>query len=207
MIQNKTNVLTSTMVFSGILLADLGLVHLDPLCALVLGFFQFRGAFEVFQVGFLEQRSSTKLIKRQLAVCIGFLSCCIIFLFAQQVHGVLSRRSVVLIPARWVTADGPVSPLLGRAEYFYIIDTKKQTSILLNNSLRTFHGDVSDNLVDIVRMHGVGVVVAQRVGVEIFADLSAENVRIYLCRQAGKCFITPFWITRLAISMLQGPLM
>ncbi|MBF0254286.1 MAG: cation transporter [Candidatus Omnitrophica bacterium] len=178
-IQNKTNVFAGSAALIGITLADLGLVVFDPAFAILIGIFQFKGAFEIFRDGLSRSGAGAVIARQRITILVGFLSFCIIVFFGSDIQKTLGRRSVILIPSQTAAIDGPASALLGRAEYFYIMDRKNRASEVIPNANRHIPGDVSDDFLRLIDANGVGVVLAGKIGQEMFMDLNAARVQMF----------------------------
>jgi len=176
MMQNKTNCYASGLALVGMVLADLGLTFADPLCAILIGFSLFTTAFEMFKQAFASEPDSSRSTKRIVFVVVGVLSCAIV---ALAIDDVLDRNDVILVPSSGSTLDSPVDELLGRAPHFLIVNTEEHTVAPIANGYRHFQGDVSNHVIKIVRLREVDVVLARKVGKEMFDDLQAADVRVY----------------------------
>lgn len=180
MVQNKTNLFAACFGFGGILFAVLGFVYFDPVGAIFIGCFQIHGALQIFKECFEKVRAkSAGETKKRIALSLGVLSLGIIVLFTASVMTTLARRNMILIPSEGATIDSPVSNLLGRAPFFCIIDQKKGTVTMHQNKSRFYNVEEDRIVGSTVQNHGVGVVVAGKVGPKMFTALRDKGVRIY----------------------------
>lgn len=179
MVQNRTNLYAASTAFTGILLADLGLVYCDPIFAISIGFIQFHGAIDIFKQGFALEDRLVRPARHHAMILLALLSCCILGYFVYDIHEILVRRTTVMIPARAPATNESVSDLLGRSRYFYIVDTDKHKTTLVMNPARNNTQDASDPLLATVEKYRVGVVLAQRIGPEMFNDLKGAGVKMY----------------------------
>ncbi len=179
-VQNQVNLKAAIAGFAGIMLAEFGLFFCDPLFAMGIGFFQLWGAVEIFTHNNDKHTTRQRHNKNKVVVAASVIGLCIIIFFGFNVSDDLSKRSRILIPSTgMLAASSRVDALLGRARYFAIIDTDKKTTNVISNSSWDINGDVSFNLVNIVRNNRVGTVFAYKIGDEMFTDLSKENVKMY----------------------------
>ena len=184
MVQNKVNFFSSCLAVGGILLADIGLVVLDPICAIFIGILQLRGAKEIFQQIYTKQRPAPYLFKR-LALLVSILSCFIIGFFVHTADSTLSSREVVLVPSQGTTAESQAESILGRAPYFIIINSSKLTFIPFSNTNRNAAGSVSADFISFVKQQKVGVILAHSIGEEMFTDLRSAGITMYYFDQPG----------------------
>lgn len=181
MVQNETNLFSSCLAFAGMLLADLGLVIFDPICALAVGCLLFKASYEVFQHTFAEQSSLALSHKRRVLATAGALALCIVGFF---VHGTFMRDEVILVPAQGIAMTSPVDSVLGRADYYVILNPDK-TVTTVTSGARYVSGDVSDNFIGTVRINKVNTVLASKIGTEMFSDLRSAGVRMFYFDQPG----------------------
>jgi len=181
MVQNKTNLFASCLAFAGMLLADLGFVVFDPICALVVGCLLFKASFDVFQHTAAKQSSLVASHKPFVLVTVGTLACCIVGFF---VHDFLAREEVILVPAQGIAMTSPVDSVLGRADYFIILNADN-TVTTVPNSTRYASGDVSDVFIGTVKINKVNTVLASKIGTEMFSDLQSEGVKMYYIDRLG----------------------
>ena len=184
-VQNRSNFFAACLTLAGVLLAELGLVFFDPLCAIIIGYLLFNGAAEIFKEAFAQTPTSPLLSKQYVLLFVGILACGIIGFFVYDIQSTIGRREVVLIPARGPLVTSQVDRVLGRARYFVIIDTAGRTMLPIENKSRYLQGDVSDSVIAIIRDNKVNVVLAENIGVEMFADLEAAHVRMYYIDRRG----------------------
>jgi predicted Fe-Mo cluster-binding NifX family protein len=178
-VQNRTNFVTAVLSLVGVLLADLGLVFCDALVAVIIGAVLVGSGAEVFT----QTRAGQSAAARRTALSIvAALSLGIAGYF---VYGYVARTDIVLIPAQGATTASPVDSLLGRGHYFLILDTKKHTYKPIQNEARRYEGDVSENLLAIIKTNDVDVVVARKIGAEAYSDLRAKKVRMYYVETPG----------------------
>ena len=181
MVQNETNLLSSCLAFAGMLLADLGLVVFDPICALAVGCLLFKASYEVFQHTFAEQSSLALSHKRYILTTVGVPACGIVGFF---VHGAFMREEVILVPAQGIAMTSPVDSVLGRADYYVILNADKTVTTVASDA-RNVSGDVSDNFIGTVRINKVNTVLASKIGTEMFSDLQSASVRMYYFDRPG----------------------
>lgn len=180
-VQNETNLFSSCLAFVGMLLADLGLVICDPICALLVGCLLFKASYEVFQHTFAAQSSLALSHKRQVLATVGALACCIVGFF---IHGSLLKAEVILVPAQGVSMTSPVESVLGRADYFLILNAD-QSVTTVSSGARYVAGDVSDGFMGTVKLNKVTTVLAFKIGTEMFADLQSVGVKMYYIDRPG----------------------
>jgi len=180
-VQNETNLFASCLVFMGMLLADLGLVVCDPICALLVGCLLFKASYEVFQHTFSGQSSLALSHKRYVLAAVGALGCCILGFF---IRGSVMGAEVILVPAQGASMASPVDSVLGRADYFLILNADKSVTTV-SNGARYIAGDVSDNLIGTVRVNKVTAVLASKIGAEMFTDLRSAGVKMYYIDRPG----------------------
>jgi len=181
LVQNRTNFMASCISLAGVGLAELGLEFFDPLCAVVIGVLLVGSALVIFAETFHARPRPSLAVRRNVVVAVGALSCGILAFYARDVVATVSEPEVVLVPSRGTAIGSPVDALLGRAEYFVVYDTKRNAFAAIPNSARLLPTDVSQSLTSIVRSQKVDVVVAPKIGDEMYADLRAEGVRMYYC--------------------------
>jgi len=137
-------------------------------------------------------------------LAVGILSCFIVAFYAYRVTDNLSHNKVILIPAQGTTIASPVDAVLGRAQYFIIMDLRANTMTLFSNEVRLYNADVSNNLVAIVRDKRVDAVIAYKIGTEMFADLQAEGVKMYYVNEPTTVerVISDYQHNRLEVAMV-----
>ena len=185
MVQNRTNLYAAVCGFTGILLADLGLVYFDPIGAIVIGLFQVQGAVQIFKECFEKESVTVTELKKKVVICLGVAMLGIMLFFFSGVTTVLSHRNVVLIPSEGGTFDSPVSTLLGRAPYFCIVDLKDRTTTMQPNKSWQYNVDESRVLGAVAQNSNVGVVLAGKVGPKMFSVLTDSGVRVYYFEGPG----------------------
>ncbi|MBF0618666.1 MAG: cation transporter [Candidatus Omnitrophica bacterium] len=179
MVQNKANFYSTIVALVGLTLAEAGLVYCDPLGAVLIACFQFRGAFVLFKEAFAEQIPNEVAIKRRVATALYVLTVLIVLLFAHDAHDTLNKRKVVLIPAQGQFAQSPVENMFGRAPYYFVADmTQNKTVVFMNNS-QFFNGNTIQMLTALVRQNNVGTVLAAQMDPEMYAALRSVGVRVY----------------------------
>jgi predicted Fe-Mo cluster-binding NifX family protein len=179
-IQNKVNLWAALSGFTGIMLAEMGLVFCDPLFAMGIGFLQVSGAVEIFRDSLSTNDQYIRKAKTIVTGTVCVASICIIGFFTFTVKDDIVRSAVILIPSEGEVASiSQMDSFLGRAHYFSIIDLNNHTTTVIRNSNWNINGDVSDNLVHIVKKYNIGTVIAYKIGDEMFADLKRERVRMY----------------------------
>jgi predicted Fe-Mo cluster-binding NifX family protein len=177
--QNKTNLITAAISFTGVVLADLDFTHCDPLSAVLIGAVLIAGAAGPTLRALALTPAKAKRFALLPAVA---LSAGVAGYFAYDAR---CRTDVVLIPSTGTTLASPVENVLGRARYFVIVDRDKKIVKTIINGAYNYQGDVSMSLVATVASNEVDVVLANRIGQEVFSDLRAERVRMYYVT-AGK---------------------
>jgi predicted Fe-Mo cluster-binding NifX family protein len=178
-VQNRTNFWASCVALVGVSLAEFGALVFDPIGAFIIGTLLVGGGFAVFRESFAQKPPAAGWTKRSILRTATVLSCVIIGIFAVRVYTTVSRRDIILVPAQGTTLDSPVDNVLGRAQYFVIVDRARQTITPLVNANRFQQGDVSNGLVATVKAYDVDVVLAEKVGTEMFADLRTAGVRVF----------------------------
>ena len=178
-VQNRTNYWASCVSLVGVLLTEFGVLVADPLSAFIIGTLLVGSAFAVFVEGFAARPAKGGWTKRSVMRTAAALSFAIMGLFAARVYATIGRSDVILVPAQGPTLASSADSVLGRAEYFVIVDRRRQVTTPLVNTNRFLQGDVSNSLVATVKAYNVDVVLAERVGSEMFADLVAAHVRVY----------------------------
>jgi len=187
-IQNRTNCFASALATMGLLLSEIGFVRCDAIFAMAIGFFLFASAAEIFQWAMREMPQASRV--RWGAPAATLLIACV--LVACSVYDTKHRDRVIMIPANGTTPASPVDSLLGRSHCFLVFDTTTDRVTPIVNQSRHLTSDLSGLVLQIVREHDVDVVLAQKIGAEMFDDLSAEGVRMYYVdssRSAGKTVI------------------
>ena len=185
MIICKSDFFASGITSVGILLAVNGLLFFDPLCGIVIGCIMFSESFEILDHAFAKQGPSGASIKRFAMVTAGLLSCCIIGFYINDALGILNRRAIVLVPSQGTQIDSPVDTVLGRAQFFIIINTKNNTIKSITNTSRYLKTDVSNDLLALLKDNNVGVILAHNIGAELFTDLRIAGVRMYYIDRPG----------------------
>jgi predicted Fe-Mo cluster-binding NifX family protein len=178
-VQNRTNYWASWVSLGGVLLTELGVMVADPLSAFIIGTLLVGSAFAVFNEGFAARPATGGWRKRAVMRTAAALSFAIMGFFAVRVYATMGRSDVILVPAQGPTLASPADSVLGRAEYFVIVDRRKQVTTPLVNTNRFLQGDVSIGLIATVKAYDVDVVLAEKVGTEMFKDLVDAHVRIY----------------------------
>ena len=115
----------------------------------------------------------------------GIISCCIIGFYTNGLMGTFNQRAIVLIPSQGTQLDSQVDTVLGRAQYFIIINTKNNTAKSILNTSRYLKTDVSNDILTIVKDNNVGIVLAQNIGTEMFNDLRLAGVKMYYINNMG----------------------
>jgi len=185
LVQNRTNFISSCLSFAGVVLADLGFLFFDPLAAVVIGCLMVGAAIEVFNNLFASETELSVIVKRRTKQVIGLATVGIVAFFVYTTAANVVTKHVVLIPSEGPATDSQVDKFLGRAHYFIIYNEKNNRVIPLLNTDINFNGDVSHNLVSIVRNNDVDVVLAGTIGSEMFRDLSKLHVNIYYLERPG----------------------
>ncbi len=174
-IQNRTNCLASVLATTGLLLSELGLVRCDPIFAIAIGFFLFGSAAEIFQWALRDvPRGSAVSWVAPLSVVL--VACALV---AWSIHETKSRNRVIMVPASGLTPSSPVDDVLGRSHCFLVFDTTTDTVTPIVNQSRHVTSDLSEVLLGLVREHDVDVVLAEKIGAEMYDDLTAAGVRMY----------------------------
>jgi predicted Fe-Mo cluster-binding NifX family protein len=176
MIQNRTNCYAACMAFLGTVLADLGVMVCDPAFAILIGFFLFMGAFEIFGEALAQTPQQGSSAKPALVIVLVVLSCLIIGIICNRA---LNRDNVILVPAEGGSPESQVDSVLGRAHYFVIYDATHNQLKPVYNTYRFVKGDVSEHLVKLLIVEKVNVVLSHQIGPEMFADLNGAGARIY----------------------------
>lgn len=179
MVQNRINYFASCIAFLGILLAVSGFVFFDPLTAIVIGLLQIYGAAQIFKDSFDKEGFRTARTRQRILLSLGAVSLCIFIFFTHDVCSVIGKRQIILIPSDGTTIESPASDLLGRAPYFYIVNMKERITTVQTNASRLYNVEESLVLGAIVDAKRIGVVLAQKVGPDMFSALRSRNVRIY----------------------------
>jgi len=185
MILCRSDFIASCVTSVGILLAVTGLVFFDPLCGIVIGCIMFRESFEILGHASAKQGPSGPSRKRFAMYTAGLLSCCIIGFYTNNALDILNRRAIVLVPSQGTQIDSPVDTLLGRAEFFIIINTKNNTVKSITNTSRYLKTDVSNDFLALLKDNNVGVILAHNIGAELFTDLRIAGVRVYYFERLG----------------------
>lgn len=178
-IQNKTNCYASLLALVGMMLADLGLTYADPLCAVLIGFSLFTTAFEMCKQAFANAPAGSARTRKQKQLVFMIVGALSIAVAGYAASDVIGRNDVILVPAAGPTLASPVDELLGRAPHLLVVNTEEHTLEPILNGYRSAKGDVSGGMLKIVGLHEVDVVLAKKVGQEMFDDLQAADVRIY----------------------------
>jgi len=178
-VQNRTNFFSSCLALVGISLAEFGFMSFDPLCAILIGCLMCRAAFVIFKETSTNHTPSAVFAQQLSLLSVSVLSFCVVGFYASDIHKSLGREDVVLIPSLGATAASPVDDLLGRSHYFIIVNTDRNYATVIPNTARQYPGDVSAHLLGIVKANQVNVVVASRIGKEMFDDLRSADVRMY----------------------------
>jgi predicted Fe-Mo cluster-binding NifX family protein len=178
-VQNRTNFFAACLSLAGVVLAELGFLFLDPLCALVIGGLLVASGAEILHGSSTYQGPSAASIRKGSWVAVGVLSMGMIGFYGFRVLDTFAGSKVVLLPAHGTTSSSPADTVLGRAEYFLIVDTGKGTTTPIMNASRYSPSDASTNLVAIVKNYNVDVVLAHKIGTEMFSDLRSEGVKMY----------------------------
>jgi predicted Fe-Mo cluster-binding NifX family protein len=181
-VQNKTNCFAAVLALAGVVLADLGLLRFDAICALMIGLLQFLGAFEIMRRAALDNAERAFTHKQRALVAVAAVACLIIGL---ELYHFGSHRDTVLIPSHGTFTSSSVDGLLGRADYFIIYDTRKRTVKPVVNAQRMSPNDVSDTIIKILEAKNVDIVLTRRIGEEMFSDLQRAGVRVYLIDKPG----------------------
>lgn len=184
-IQNRTNFIASCLSFAGVLLADLGFLFCDPLSAVIIGCLMIGAGVEVFSSVFTGETLAEGAAIRTTTRWVGGLSLIIACFFVYTTARTLDRKHVVLIPSEGPTLESRVDTVLGRARYFVIYNEKEGTVDSLLNTDINLDGDVSHNLIAIVKSNDVDVVLAEIIGPEMFKDLTRIHTDIYYIDNPG----------------------
>lgn len=185
MILCRSDFIASGITSVGIVLTLTGLLFFDPLCGIFIGCIMFRESFHILNHALAKQGPSGASRKRLAMYTAGLLSCCIIGFYINDALGILNRRAIILVPSQGTQIDSPVDTLLGRAQFFIIINTKNNTIKSITNTSRYLKTDVSNDLLAMLKDNNVGVILAQNIGAELFTDLQIEGVRIYYFERPG----------------------
>ena len=185
MILSRSDFIASGITSAGIVLTLAGLLFFDPLCGILIGCIMFRESFDILDHAFAKQGPSGASRKRLAMYTAGLLSCCIIGFYINDALGILYRRAIILVPSQGAQIDSPVDKLLGRAQFFMIINTNDNTIKSITNTSRYLKTDVSNDLLAMLKDNDVGVILAQNLGAELFTDLRIEGVRIYYFDKPG----------------------
>jgi len=178
-IQNRTNFFSSCLALAGISLAEFGFMSFDPICAILIGILMSGAAFEIFKETSTNRMPSAVFTEQRSLVAVCVLSCCVVAFYAAEIHGTLSRDEVVLIPSSGPTLASPVDDLLGRARYFIVVNIDRNSSTVIPNTARPYPGDVSNHLLGIIEANKVNVVLASKIGKEMYDDLRAADVKMH----------------------------
>jgi len=89
------------------------------------------------------------------------------------------REYSVLLPADEANAEAWVSPLLGRARYFYIYRTDSDQGRFVSNPLFGAGSDIDHQAARLFQKYCVEAVVARNVGPYMFESLRSAGVAIY----------------------------
>ncbi len=182
-IQNKINCFASAIASVGIFLSIVGFVYLDPGFAFLIGCFQIIGSFNLFKEGFEKQGELAKAMKKRVIGAISILTVLILIFFTQDIGAILEKRNTILIPSEGVVSGSLVSPLLARAKLFYLVNKKYETSLAIINRSWNAPWEVGNNFMKITKDYKVGVVLAQKIGSEMFSFLIDENVQMFYLTQ------------------------
>lgn len=182
---NRSNFYCSCLAFIGIVLAECGVLFLDPVCGVIIGCIMIKESYEIYKLSFTEQQPLAVSVKRLVMVFTGILCFCIMGFYMHAITGVLSSRLIILIPSQGMQFDSQADSVLGRAGYFAIIDTKNNEMKAVLNINKYSQNDVSVDLLAIIKANNVGVVLAQNIGEEMFYDLKLEGIRTYLVDKPG----------------------
>jgi predicted Fe-Mo cluster-binding NifX family protein len=185
MILNRSDFIASCITTAGILLAECGYLFFDPLGGVVIGCIMFKESLEILGHASDKKGPSGSSIKRAAMYTAGLLSCCIVGFYASDLAGTLNRRAIVLVPSRGTQLESQVDTVLGRAQYFIIINTKNNTAKAVLNTSRYLKTDVSNDILALVKENNVGVVLAQNIGTEMFNDLRLAGVKMYYIGRLG----------------------
>ncbi|MBL6988773.1 MAG: cation transporter [Bacteriovoracaceae bacterium] len=178
-VQNKTNLWASIISLGGLILADLGFTASDPISASIIGILMLKGALEIFNHEFSANTYLILDLKKKVIFSTLLISVYIVAFIAHSTNAILHTKNNILIPAMAPSSDAIMDDLLGRAHFHIIFDIQSNTFNPLPNNARTYRGDVSANLVALVKKHNIGVVIAKRIGDEIYTKLSDMNVQMY----------------------------
>ncbi len=178
-VQNRANFFSSCLALVGISLAEFGFMAFDPICAILIGCLMCGAAFVLFKETSGNRTPSAVLARQGSLLCASVLSFCVVAYYAYDVQESLSRENVILIPSSGPTPASPVDDLLGRAHYFFIVNTDRNYSTMVPNTARQYPGDVSDPLLAIIEANNVKTVLASKIGKEMFDDLRRANVGMH----------------------------
>jgi predicted Fe-Mo cluster-binding NifX family protein len=185
MVLNRSDFIASCLTAVGILLAECGFLFFDPLGGVVIGCIMFKESFEIFGHTSVKAGPSGASFKRSAMYTAGIISCFIIGFYANSLIGTLNRRTIVLVPSQGTQLDSQVDTVLGRAQYFIIINTRDNTAKAILNTNRYLKNDVSNDVLAIIKENNVGIVLAQNIGTEMFKDLRLAGVRMYYIVRLG----------------------
>ena len=184
-IQNRTNFFSAGVSLVGVGLAELGLTVCDPLSALVIGAFMTASALEIFYGVARGREQQAGSIGNVLTFGVAVMSLGMLGYFTYDVGRTLQPKDVVLIPSQGASWNSPADAVLGRAQYFTVVDRKRGTATVVPNGSRYHSGDVSNHLLTLVKANGVQAVVAQKIGAEMFSDLSDAGVTMRYFHRAA----------------------
>ncbi len=187
-IQNRANLISSSIAFGGILLAEFGFTSFDSISALLIGGLMVRESYEIYQKEFTKHTFLAINLKDKVITAASIIAFFIIAGVVQSTHSVLHRQDKVLIPSDSFSIGSKLSKELDRSNYFLIIDRKTDQYMSVINKAQSYKGDVSNYFMHMVKTHGVGVVVAKRVGHIIFDKLHDKNVEVYYVDKAKSVY-------------------
>lgn len=177
--QNKTNFYAACLSLLGVLLADAGLRFFDPLCAIIIGFFLMVTGGQILNEAFTKNGPVSVFIKKVTLLTVGVLSLFIVSFYGYRISDNLNHNRMILVPAQGTTIASPMDSVLGRAQYFIVIDSRANKMAVFKNEIRLNNADVSNTLMALIRDYQVEVVIAYKIGTEMFTDMEAAGVKMY----------------------------
>jgi predicted Fe-Mo cluster-binding NifX family protein len=182
-VQNWTNFVSASVALVGIVLAEMGLMMADTLSAMIIGFFMLRGAYEILDDEISKNNELFIRLKRWVFSFGGAAVLIILSIVSKKAFYIQHSRTIVLVPTQGMEASSPIDPLLGRAKYFAIYDIDSDGVLWLRNNYRNSQWDVSSHLIHTIDRNNVGVVLAKKIGQEIFQKLAVNRINMYYVKK------------------------
>jgi Co/Zn/Cd efflux system component/predicted Fe-Mo cluster-binding NifX family protein len=185
LILNRTNFISSSLAFVGILLAELGFMYFDPVCAIMIGCIMLTAAYEIFNKLSFSRLPFVTKIRWVSLICVLILSLSISFFYVFTINKSLSQQDVILIPSMGPLPSSPAAHMLGRAKYFYIIDTANNYSYVVTNINLNYFRESDSQLLTTIKDYKVNIVLTEQINKKIFDELSRANLKMYFIDNPG----------------------